>query len=443
MIPTLLIENGTLLTMGSAGVPAPGNSVLIDGDRISRIGPARAFRGYKGRRIDATRKVVMPGLINAHTHCYSAFARGMTRAKPSASFDEVLKNLWWRLDSALTTEDCHTSALLAMIESIRHGTTTIIDHHASPNAAAGSLNAIARAAKKTGVRACLCYELSDRDGPRIARAGLLENTDFIRRCVRENDPGLQALLGLHASFTISDRTLAAAALAGSELGSGFHIHVAEAQSDQDDCRRRHGLRVVERLGKFGILGRQSLAAHCVHVSRREMDLLAETRTAVVHNPQSNLNNAVGIADVGEMAKRGVLVGLGTDAMTANMLEELRVALWAGHLRSGNPSTGFSDLGSALFSNNPRIASRIFGRPLGTLQEGAMADIAIFDYDPPTPLGSGNALGHLVFGLSQAPVDTTIIGGRVLMEGGRLSLDIDEERLNARARERAGNLWKRL
>src|ERR1035438_5587908 len=123
----------------------------------------------------------------------------MTRAKASVSFDEVLKNLWWRLDSALTKEDCHSSALVAMIDSIRHGTTTIIDHHASPNAVAGSLDAIARAARQTGVRACLCYEISDRDGPRIAEAGLLENVDFIRQCARRNEPGLQALLGLHAS----------------------------------------------------------------------------------------------------------------------------------------------------------------------------------------------------------------------------------------------------
>jgi putative selenium metabolism protein SsnA len=443
MIPALLIENGAVLSLDSRAASLAGQSVLIEGDRISRIGPSRAFRGFKGRRIDASRKAVMPGLINAHTHCYSAFARGMTRVKPSASFDEVLKNLWWRLDSALTTEDCHISALLAMIESIRHGTTTIIDHHASPNAVAGSLNAIARAAKETGIRACLCYEISDRDGPRIAEAGLNENAGFIRRCARRNEPGLRALLGLHASFTISDRTLAAAAHAGGELGSGFHIHVAEAQGDQDDCRRRHKLPVVERLEKFGILGERSLAAHCVHVSRREMDILAETRTPVIHNPQSNLNNAVGIADVGAMIGRGVLVGLGTDAMTTNMLEELRVALWVRHLRAGNPSAGFSELGAALFSNNPRIASRIFGLPLGALREGAMADIAIFDYDPPTPLESGNAMGHAIFGLSQAPVDTTIVGGRILMEGRRLAIDIDERRVNARARERAKDLWKRL
>ena len=443
MMTSLLIENGALIAWDAGAASLRGRSVLIDGDRISRVGPARAFRGFKGRRIDASRKVVMPGLINAHTHCYSAFARGMTRAKASVSFDEVLKNLWWRLDSALTKEDCHSSALLAMIDSIRHGTTTIIDHHASPNAVAGSLDAIARAARQTGVRACLCYEISDRDGPRIAEAGLLENVDFIRQCARRNEPGLQALLGLHASFTISDRTLAAAALAGSELGSGFHIHVAEAQTDQDHCRRRHNLRVVERLKKFGILGRQSLAAHCVHVNRREMDILAETGTAVVHNPQSNLNNAVGIADVIGMAGRGVLVGLGTDAMTTNMLEELRVALWAQHMRANNPSAGFSELGASLFANNPRIASRIFGLPLGTLCEGAMADIAIFDYDPPTPLEGENALGHLIYGLSQALVDTTIVGGRVLMEGRRLALDIDEQRVNARARERAEDLWKRM
>ncbi len=145
---------------------------------------------------------------------------------------------------------------------------------------------------------------------------------------------------------------------GHELGTGFHIHVAEAQSDQEHSRQKHRLRVVERLNKFGILGPRSIAAHCVHVNRREMDLLAETQTAVVHNPQSNLNNAVGIADVVALVKRNVLVGLGTDAMTTNMLEELRVALWAQHLRAQNPSVGFGEVVTALFFNNPKIAGQM-------------------------------------------------------------------------------------
>ena len=443
MPDSLLIENGTVLTLGKTSRVLPGHSVLIENGLVAKVAPKQAIRNFRGKRIDATGKVVLPGFINAHTHLYSSFARGLTKAKPSKNFNEVLKNLWWRLDSALTTEDCYYSALIALLGSIRHGTTTLIDHHASPRAVAGSLGAIERAVRETGLRACLCYELSDRDGTRIAREGLAENAWFIQRCQQQNDSRVKAIFGLHASFTLSDATMEKAAALGQELHTGFHIHVAEAQSDQNWALRHCGKRVVERLKQFGILGPRSIAAHCIHVNRREMDLLAETRTAVVHNPQSNLNNAVGVANIVEMAKRGVFVGLGTDAMTTNMLEELRVALWGQHLRAENPSVGFNEVTSALLANNPRIAGRIFGLRFGEICKGAAGDIAIFDYDPPTPLEQGNVFGHLVFGISQTEADTTIVGGRVLMENRKLALNLDEARVNARARELAKKLWNRM
>jgi putative selenium metabolism protein SsnA len=474
---SLLIENGTVLTGGAKPAVLPGHSVLIEEGYITRVAPKAAFRQYRGKRIDATRKVVMPGLINAHTHFYSTFARGLTKAKPARDFVGVLKNLWWRLDSALTTEDCHYSALIALLDAIRQGTTTLIDHHASPNAVPGSLAAIEKAVRATGLRACLCYEVSDRDGARISWEGLEENAAFIRKCRKEGgntklqtpssrktsnskhqkgreavgeetvpvgeDGQVAALFGLHAAFTLKDATLDKAAALGRELEAGFHIHVAEAESDQAFSKRHHRMRVVERLNQFGILGPQSIAAHCVHVDRKEMDILSETQTAVVHNAQSNLNNAVGIADVLQLVQRQVLVGLGTDAMTNNMLEEVRVALWAQHLRADNPSVGFGEVVSALFLNNPRIASRVFNLPIGAIREGSVGDVVVLDYEPPTPLESGNCFGHLVFGLSQAAVDTTIVGGRVLMENKRLALDLDEERINARGRELAAKLWRRL
>ena len=443
MSNSLLIENGTVLTLGKASKVLRGHSVLIENGLVVKVAPKPAIKNFRGRRIDAAGKVVLPGFINAHTHCYSSFARGLTKARPSRDFNQVLKNLWWRLDSALTTEDGYYSALIALLDSIRHGTTTLIDHHASPQAVVGSLGAIERAVRETGLRACLCYELSDRDGARIAKEGLAENAWFIHRCQLQNDSRVKALFGLHASFTVSDATMEKAAAFGHELRTGFHIHVAEAQSDQDWALRHGGKRVVERLKKFEILGPRSIAAHCIHVNQREMELLAETKTAVVHNPQSNLNNAVGVANVIELAKRGVLVGLGTDAMTTNMLEELRVALWGQHLRAGNPSAGFSEVTDALLANNPRIAGRIFGLRFGEICEGAAGDIAIFDYDPPTPLERGNVAGHLVFGISQTQADTTICGGRVLMANRKLALNLDEARVNARARELAKNLWKRM
>jgi putative selenium metabolism protein SsnA len=450
---SLLIENGTVLTAGKRPAVLPNHSVLIEDGYITKVAPRNRFKGFAGKRIDASRKVVAPGFINAHTHFYSTFARGLTKTRPAGNFVDVLKNLWWRLDSALTTEDCYYSALIALLDAIRHGTTTLIDHHASPHAVRGSLAAIEKAVKRTGLRASLCYELSDRDGARIAKEGLDENVSFIRHCQRSRrrqsaltscpQPTTAALFGLHAAFTLKDGTLEKAAALGHHLGTGFHIHVAEAQSDQDYSEQKHHMRVVERLNKFGILGPRSIAAHCVHVNRREMGLLAETQTAVVHNPQSNLNNAVGVADVVSLFKRKVLVGLGTDAMTTNMLEELRVAVWAQHLAARNPSVGFGEVVSALVFNNPTIAGRCFNLPLGELREGCVGDVVVVDYDPPTPMVAGNSFGHIVFGLSQAAVDTTIVGGRVLMQNKRLTLDLDEPRINARARELAAKLWKRL
>lgn len=439
---SLLLENGTVLTAGKTPLVLPNHSVLIENGCITRVAPTRQLQRSAARRIDASRKVVVPGFINAHTHFYSTLARGLTKTKPAGNFVDVLKNLWWRLDSALTTEDCYYSALIALLESIRHGTTTLIDHHASPHAVRGSLAAIEKAVKQTGLRACLCYELSDRDGARVSREGLEENAAFIRQCQRSSST-TTALFGLHAAFTLKDSTLEKAAALGQELATGFHIHVAEAESDQQYSQQKHRQRVVERLNKFGILGPRSIAAHCVHVNRRELDILSETQTAVVHNPQSNLNNAVGIADVVSMTQRSVLVGLGTDAMTTNMLEEVRAGLWAQHHFARNPSVGFSEVVSALVFNNPKIAERSFGLPLGELREGCPGDVVVIDYDPPTPLEAGNSFGHMVFGMSQAAVDTTIVAGKVLMENRRLTLDLDEPRINARARELAAKLWKRL
>jgi len=442
---TLLIKNGIIIVPGQEPRVLHDHAVLIEAGRINEIKANSDFpAGVRyGRVIDASGKVVLPGLINAHMHFYSTLVRGLGKAKPAKDFNEVLHNLWWRLDRVLLLEDCYLSALVMMLDAIRHGTTTLIDHHASPGAVNGSLAEIARAAAETGLRVCLAYEVSDRDGHEIAGQGLAENTAFIRRCQKNQNEHLKALFGLHAAFTLGEQTLQQAAALGCELKTGFHVHVAEAESDQEYSQRQFNCRVVERLHQFGILGQGTIAAHCVHVNEREMELLADTQTMVVHNPQSNLNNAVGIADIVGLQKRGVLVGLGTDAMTVNMLEELRVALWAQRLRQKDASAGFSQATAALFINNPQIASRLWGMPLGLMQPGAAGDIILVDYAPPTPLDATTALGHLVYGISQRAVDTTIVAGRVLMENHQISLPLDEERIAARSRESARKLWERF
>jgi putative selenium metabolism protein SsnA len=440
---TLFIKNGIVVTLGDENKVLYGHAVLCEGKYIKKIAPRKTFRDKYDKVIDASGQVVLPGFINAHMHFYSTMVRGLGKAAPSANFQEVLENLWWRLDKKLTLDDCYYSALLPLIDAVRHGTTTLIDHHASPFAVRGSLDVIAKAVKKVGLRASLCYELSDRDGGKIAQEGIDENAAFIKRCQNDDDDQLRALFGLHASFTIGDKTLQRAAEAGRDLGAGFHVHTAEAQSDQDHSLKHFGMRVVERLHQHGILGTKTIAAHCVHVNEREMDLLAETGTAVAHNPQSNMNNAVGVADIVRMTRKGVLVGLGTDAMTVNMLEELRAALWAQHLSHGDPSCGFMEAVSTLAFNNAKIANRYWNGKLGVLKEGNYADIILSDYHPPTQFDESTLLGHLCFGLSQSVVDTTIASGRVLMRNKKLKLDIDEAEAAAKSRDLAKKLWDRF
>ena len=442
-MPRILIQNGTLLTFGRPCRVLEGMALLIEDDRIKRIAPADAIPGPFDRVLDAKGKVVMPGFVNAHMHFYSTLVRGLGKAAPSHDFQEVLTNLWWRLDRQLTLDDVEVSAQVILLDAIRRGTTTLVDHHASPGAIIGSLDRIAQAVKASGLRACLCYEVSDRDGQAVTDLGLEENVTFAKTCAEAQDPQLRALFGLHAAFTLSDATLERAAALGHDLGIGFHVHVAEAASDVAINLEKHGQSPVARLAAHGILGRTSIAAHAVHVDEADMELLAHTATFVAHNPQSNLNNAVGIANVIELVQRGVRVGLGTDAMTVNMLVELRVGLWAQHQRQDDPSCGFMELTDTLFIRNPELATQLWGFPLGTLEEGAAADVILVDYDPPTPLDDNTALGHLVFGISQATVDTTICSGRILMEGKRFQIDIDEAALTARSRDLAQRLWERF
>jgi putative selenium metabolism protein SsnA len=441
-VSTLLISNGTVVTLGERNRVLGGHDVLCEDDRIAAVAPHDPAR-IADRVVDARGKVVMPGFINAHTHFYSALARGLGKAAPSADFAEVLEHLWWRLDRALTVEDCRVSALVTLIDAVRHGTTTLIDHHASPGAVRGSLAALADAVTTVGLRACLCYEVSDRDGAGVAADGLAENAAFIARCRERPDPRLRALFGLHASFTVGDITLRRAADAARELGVGCHVHVAEAASDQADCVSRYGVRVVERLARFGVLGPATIAAHCVHVNASEIDLLAGSGTVVAHNPQSNMNNAVGTANLLAMTERGISVCLGTDAMTTNMLEELRAAIWAQRNARGNPSAAFVEAVGLLTRANPRLASALWGMTLGEIAPGAAADLAVLAYEPPTPLADDTFAGHLVFGLSQARVDATIAGGEVLMDAGRLAIGVDEGEVLEEARRLAARLWERF
>lgn len=420
-----------------------GYALQVQDGRIARIAPYEELKDEHCEFIDAGGKILMPGLINAHHHFYSTFVTGLGKAAPSRNFNEVLENLWWRLDKKLLLQDSYMSAKISLINSIKKGCTTIIDHHASPYHITGSLNEIATAVKDTGIRANLCYEVSDRDGLPRRDEGIQENAEFIKAHQNGEDPHLKALFGLHAAFTLSDDSLSKISAVVAELKCGIHIHAAEAESDQDYNIQHYGKHVVERLQDFDLINSQSILAHGVHLTPKEMLIVAEKGAAIVTNPQSNLNNAVGIADVCKMAELGITVGLGTDAMTCNMLQELRVGLWAQHLKQQNPTAGFMEIASTLLFNNPKIAQKYWGPGHGTLVEGAVADMILVDYDPHTPLNNDSWIGHVIYGVAEANVSATICAGNILMWDGELLLGFDEAELRAESRELAKALWERF
>ncbi len=441
----MLITNALLATFGEDNRLVENAALYIEGDRVAEIGDTATLTEKHPHEevLDAKGQLVMPGNICAHTHFYGAFARGMAiPGDPPRDFPEILGRLWWPLDKALRDLDVKYSALVSLADAIRHGTTTLIDHHASPNAIHGSLDQIADAVEQAGVRVCTCYEVSDRDGLERAREGIDENVRFIETARQRKSPLLTATFGLHASLTLSDQTLADC-VAAAPHGTGFHIHAAEGIADQEDSLRKSGKRVVERLNEAGILGPRSILAHCVHVDAWEMALLRETGTWVTHQPRSNMNNAVGVADVTAMLRGGINVGLGNDGFSNDMFTEMKTTYLVHKLHRADPRAmgGYAVMQLA-YSNNARLAHLFWPEaPLGELSVGAYADIIFVDYHPFTELTAGNLPWHILFGVGGSLVTTTIVGGVVLMRD-RTLLTLDEAAIAARARELSAEAWQR-
>ncbi len=411
----MLLHNLRLLTFDPEQPYLDDGAVRVEGNTIRAAGSApELLEQYPDvERVDLEGRLVMPGLINAHTHCYSAYARGMGNSRPTRDFLEILENLWWALDKQLTLEDVRLNALNTMIESVKNGVTAIVDHHASPNAVAGSLEAETGAAIELGIRADICYELSDRDGKEIRDLGVAENRDFFLKLKREPQELLRAHFGLHAPFTLSDETLEKVKDVVDEYALSIHCHVAEGLADQLDSVREHGMRTIERLERFGLLDPKAMVIHLCHVNHREMDIIKEYDAIAVTNPQSNMGNAVGSTPVVELLKRGILLGLGTDAYTHDMfVSDAALKTLVSH-ELADPTKGFGEAYQLLYENNPKILGRFFDRTFGVIKEGAAADLISIDYTPYTPFDAQSAAGHLIFGMTGRMVNDTMINGRFI------------------------------
>ncbi|MBN1261396.1 MAG: putative aminohydrolase SsnA [Anaerolineae bacterium] len=442
----MLITHARVATLGSEPRLLNDSALLIREGIIEAMGATEdlASRYPDEEQLDAQGQLAMPAALCGHTHFYGAFARGWAYPGPPATrFGEILERLWWRLDKLLTPEDVRYSALVCLVDAIRHGTTTLIDHHASPNAIEGSLDIIAETVLRSGARASLCYEVTDRDGDARAQAGIAENARFLKRLREQPHPQLAASFGLHASLTLGADTLARAVAAAEGLETGFHIHAAEGVEDVEDSLQKSGKRVIHRLHEAGILGPRSIVAHAVHVDESEMEVLAATGTWITHQPRSNMNNAVGTGQVEALLAKGARVALGNDGFSNNMFSEMKTAYLVHKLAQGDPRAMPGDLVFRLaYDANAQLA-RLFwpNQTLGILAPGAVADIILVDYHPTTPLTAGNLPWHFLFGYEASLITTTLSAGRVLMRDRQL-LTLDEAAITARARELAADLWKR-
>ncbi len=440
----LLITNATLVTWEDPNRLIEQGAVLIDGGVIREIGASADLttRYPEAEKLDARGQLVMPGGICAHTHFYGAYARGMAIPGPTPKdFPAILRRLWWPLDKSLDEEAVRFSAQVCLIDAIRHGTTTLIDHHASPNFIDGSLDVIADAVDEAGLRAVLCYEVTDRDGAEKAQAGIAENVRFLKAAPKRSM--IAATFGLHASLTLSDPTLKDCVRAAEGLDTGFHIHVAEHEADEEDSLRKSNERIVHRLNRLGILGPKTIVAHAVHVDESERAVLRETGTWVSHQPRSNMNNGVGAAALDTMIAEGMPLALGNDGFSNNMWAEWKAAYLLHKVANRDPRKAPGDqIARMATQHNAQLAEVFFPRQIiGKLVPGAVADMILVDYHPFTPLVAGNLPWHIIFGFEASMVTTTIAAGKILMRDRQL-LTLDEAAITAAACDYAPKVWER-
>ncbi|MFU2157749.1 MAG: putative aminohydrolase SsnA [Caldisericum sp.] len=439
-----VLYNGKIITFNVEQPYIDNGAIVIENGAIKDLGITQQILSkYKNAELyDLENRYVIPGFINTHMHLYSTFARGFGFGGASPyTFKEILEQIWWKLDKLLDTEEeIYYSALMPAIEGLKSGTTTIIDHHASFGLIDGSLDILEKALKDVQIRGVLAYETSDRWGKELSQKSIRENERYIKK--EKDKDFFNALFGLHASFTLENDTLEEVASIGNSLNVGFHIHVAEGIEDVEHAQRVANKRTVERLNDFGILKRDTLAIHCININEKEIEILRQTETTVIHNPESNMNNGVGVAPILEMDKKGILIGLGTDGYTPSMIESVKVAYILPKLHHRDPRVGSDLARRMLFENNASIANRFFNRELGVIKVGAYADLVVLDYNPPTPLDENNFFFHLIFGIRDNAVKDVFVHGELLVKDQKLT-KIDEVEVSKKSQEVAQKFWRKF
>lgn len=440
MVEDILIQNGLIITADEKSTIYENGYIRISEGKIVELGSGKPH-GSADTVIDAAGCVVIPGLITAHTHLYGILLRGASlNIEPPTDFAQVLQRVWWPVDEALTVEDAYASALAASADMLRNGSTLYADTYSGPNSIEGSLEAIARGTREVGMRGIVAFEMTERHNSSEAQRGLQEGINFVNSLHR--DDLISGMMSLHASFTVGDEIVIKAVEEAKKLDIPITVHTSEGLVDLYHNLEASGERTVERLDRLGVLGKNTVLAHCVHVNGHEIDLIAQSGSSVAHNPMSNMLNAVGVSPVPSMLEKNITVGLGNDGWIFDPFENMRCALTIHRLASGNPSA----IGpNEIFKMATLDGARCYGleNQVGSLEKNKLADIVILDgTHVPTPLTKESAVGHLLNTFSGRDVRDVFVNGTQVLKGRKITLMADEQ-IAKISRDSAMGLWSKL
>ncbi|MFX0107629.1 MAG: amidohydrolase family protein [Candidatus Hodarchaeota archaeon] len=440
MSESILIEGGLVVTGDEKNTILPSGYVLVEGAKIIEIGKGKP-KESPDTTIDASGCVVIPGIVTAHTHLYGILLRGASlNIEPPTDFAQILQRVWWPVDEALTVEDAKASALSASADMLMNGSTFFADTYSGPHSIDKSLDAIAEATRKIGIRSMLAFEMTERNTREEGTKGLEENVRFVKCC--EKDDLTSVMMSIHASFTVGDELIEQAVKTATELDIPITAHTSEGLVDLYHNLERYGERTVERLDRLGVLKPRTVLAHCVHVNNHELDLVAEKGGAVAHNPMSNMLNAVGTAPVPDMLERGIPVGIGNDGWIYDPFENMRCALTVHRLARRDPSVMGPD---QVFRMATLDGALCYGMEsiIGSLEKNKQADIVVLDgARVPTPLNESSVIGHLVNTFGGRDVrDVLVAGKEVVRNKSLVNIPLDE--VSRISQDSAANLWSRL
>lgn len=412
------------------------NGYIIFDDKIIEVGEMANFNQKGIIATDAHGALILPNFVCSHSHIYSIFARGLSLPFAPKNFQDILDQMWWKMDSKINNEITYYSGIVAGFEFSKNGITTIIDHHASGKEIRGSLNALKSSLVDIlSLRTSLCFETSDRFD---INECIDENTCFIEE---NNSSTCKGLFGLHASMSLSDETLIK--VKEKIKDSPIHIHVAESKLDVDDCLAKYGTTIIKRLDGFNLINPNSLIVHGIYLTDEELEIIAKRNAYLVVNTSSNMNNGVGLPDIKRFLKYGVKVMIGNDGLSTTMANEYLNAFYTTRLLNNDP-LGMS-LGDILtmINNSFEYCSNLFNIKLGRIKKGYEADFSILNYVPFTPMNKDNVFGHIFFGLYPNYNPREVYrGGQCIFKNGK-SLTTKAERDYAKALEISSSLWNEL